>query len=54
MLFTEPHRRQTVPHKIGELINVESRFTLKSRQLAHDVGNLRSAGAKTKPFCLVP
>ena len=53
MLFAEPHRPQTVPHKIAELIHVEARFTLESWQLAHDIGNLSSAGTQTEPLRLM-
>src|SRR5439155_21961740 len=53
MLFAEPHRPQTVPHKIPELIHVEARFTLESWQLAHDIGNLSSAGTQTEPLRLM-
>ena len=53
MLFAEPHRRQVIPHKIGELVHVETRFALKSRQLPHNIGDLRSVRTKTEPLRFV-
>src|SRR6266568_2953195 len=54
MLFAEAHWRQLIPHKIGELIHVEPGFALKRRQLAHDIGDLRSVWTKTEPLRFMP
>src|SRR6266566_9916500 len=35
MLFAEPHWPQAIPHEFAELVHIESRVTLKRRQLAH-------------------
>ena len=45
VLFSQTERRQPVLHKIIELINVEARIAMESRQLSHDISNLRSAWA---------
>src|ERR1051326_8443968 len=54
MLFSKTQRRQPVLHKIIELVNIESRFALKSRQLADSISNLRSVGTESQPFRFMP
>src|SRR5262245_3191824 len=54
MIFAEAERRETVLHKIIELIDVESRFALESRQLSHNIGDLRCTRAQSQSFRFMP
>src|SRR5438046_1500154 len=54
VLFSKTERRQRVLHKLIEFIDIESRLALKGRQLAHDIGNLRSAWPQSQAPRFMP
>src|SRR5262249_47713045 len=54
VLFGKTERRETVLHKIIELIDVEARITMESRQLSHDISNFGSARAYSQSSRFMP
>ena len=53
MLFAQAHRAQDGPNKLTELVHVEARFALKTRQLANHICDFRTVWTKTEPLCFV-
>src|SRR5262245_14666573 len=54
VLFSQTQRRQPILHKVIELIDVEARIPLESRQLSHYLSNLRRTRAQSQPLRFVP